>query len=60
MMANSVKRSFNTNDVAENIILFEQVRIPLYVTDGKAIDEGVFAKNLQQFYKKTLRSFEIN
>ena len=48
-MANLVKERFNINDAAENIILFEQVRIPLYVTKGKAIDARGFAKNLQDF-----------
>lgn len=52
-MANSVKERFNTSDAAENIILFEQVRIPLYITKGKAIDARGFAKNLQDFKKKS-------
>jgi len=48
-MANSVKRSFNTNNTAENMILFELVKSPLYVAKGKAIDARGFAKNLQDF-----------
>lgn len=53
MAANSVKGRFNTSDATENMILFEQVRIPLYDTNGKAIDARGFAKNLQDFLKKS-------
>lgn len=52
MTANSVKGRFNTSDATENMILFEQVRIPLYDTNGKAIDARGFAKNLQDFLKR--------
>lgn len=51
MAANSVKGRFNTSDATENMMLFEQVRIPLYDDSGKAIDARGFAKGLQTFLK---------
>jgi Family of unknown function (DUF6175) len=53
MAANSVKGRYNTSDATENMMLFEQVRIPLYDANGKAIDARGFAKNLQDFLKKS-------
>lgn len=52
MTANSVKGRYNTSDATENMMLFEQVRIPLYDATGKAIDARGFAKSLQDFLKK--------
>ncbi|WP_300569783.1 DUF6175 family protein [Flavobacterium sp.] len=52
MAANSVKGRFSTSDATENMMLFEQVRIPLYDATGKAIDARGFAKSLQEFLKK--------
>jgi len=51
MAANAVKGRFNTSDATENMMLFEQVRIPLYDDSGKAIDARGFAKGLQTFLK---------
>jgi hypothetical protein len=51
MAANSVKGRFNTSDATENMMLFEQVRIPLYDESGKAVDARGFAKGLQTFLK---------
>jgi len=51
MAANSVIGRFNTSDATENMMLFEQVRIPLYDDSGKAIDARGFAKGLQTFLK---------
>ncbi|TRX24047.1 hypothetical protein FNW25_09300 [Flavobacterium franklandianum] len=53
MAANSVKGRYNTSDATENMMLFEQVRIPLFDANGKAIDARGFAKNLQDFLKKS-------
>lgn len=53
MTANAVKGRYSTSDATENMILFEQVRIPLYDINGKAIDARGFAKNLQDFLKKS-------
>lgn len=52
MAANSVKGRFNTTDATENMMLFEQVRIPMFDDSGKAIDARGFAKNLQKFLKE--------
>lgn len=52
MTANSVKGRFSTTDATENMMLFEQVRIPLYDATGKAIDARGFAKGLQEYLKK--------
>ncbi len=51
MAANTVKGRFNTSDATENMMLFEQVRIPMFDDAGKAIDARGFAKNLQKFLK---------
>lgn len=49
MTENTVKNRFSTSDATENMMLFEQVRIPLYDTNGKAIDARGFLKGLQDF-----------
>lgn len=51
MTANTVKGRFNTSDATENMMLFEQVRIPLYNDAGKATDARAWAKGLQTFLK---------
>lgn len=52
---NTVKGRFSTTDATENMMLFEQVRIPLYYEkNGKqrAMDTRRFARNLSSFLKK--------
>ena len=49
---NTVKNRFSTSDATENMMLFEQVRIPLYDANGKAIDAREFVKGLQKFLKE--------
>ena len=49
---NTVKSRFSTSDATENMMLFEQVRIPLYDANGKAIDAREFVKGLQKFLKE--------
>lgn len=46
---NTVKGRFSTSEATENMMLFEQVRIPLFDADGKAIDARGFVKGLQKF-----------
>ncbi|MEI7596367.1 MAG: DUF6175 family protein [Bacteroidota bacterium] len=48
---NTVKGRFSTTDATENMMLFEQVRIPLYDATGKAIDARGFCKELQSYLK---------
>lgn len=49
MRTNTVKGRFNTSESTENMLLFEQVRIPLYDASGNAIDARGFTRNLQKF-----------
>ena len=49
---NTVKGRFNTSDATENFMLFEQVRIPLYDANNKAVDARGWAKGLQGFLKE--------
>ena len=51
MTANTVKGRYSTSDATENMMLFEQVRIPLYDATGKATDARGFLKTLQSFLK---------
>ncbi len=51
MAKNTVKGRFSTTDATENMMLFEQVRIPLYDATGKAIDARGFCKDLQKYLK---------
>ena len=51
MTQNTVKGRFSTSDATENMMLFEQVRIPLYDAKGKAIDARGFLKGLQEYLK---------
>lgn len=51
MSENTVKSRFSTTDATENMMLFEQVRIPLYDEKGKATDARGFLKGLQTFLK---------
>lgn len=52
MTANTVKGRFSTTDATENMMLLEQVRIPLYDANGKAIDARQFLKGLSDVLKK--------
>ncbi|OXB01162.1 hypothetical protein B0A75_06225 [Flavobacterium oncorhynchi] len=52
---NTVKGRYNATDSTENMMLFEQVRIPLYDSDGKAIDAKGWAKGLQKYLKDTYK-----
>ncbi len=52
MNSNTAKGRFNTTDATENMMLFEQVRIPMFDDSGKAIDARGFVKNLQKFLKE--------
>ncbi len=49
LKANTVKGRFSTTDATENMMLFEQVRIPLFDANGGAIDARGFTKGLQKY-----------
>ena len=48
LKTNTVKGRFSTTDATENMMLFEQVRIPLFDEAGKAVDARGFLKGLQK------------
>ena len=52
---NTVKNRFSTTDATENIMLFEQVRIPTYDENNKAIDARNWARGLQKMLKETYK-----
>ena len=49
--ANTVQGRFNTTDATENMMLFEQVRIPLFDDKNKAVDARGWLKGLQKTLK---------
>lgn len=49
--ANTVAGRFSLSDATENMMLFEQVRIPLYDATGKAVDTRGWARGLQKHLK---------
>ena len=59
MDTNTVQGRFNKTDASENIIRFEQVRIPLYDDKNKALDARDFGKKLQKYLKAAPYNFEV-
>lgn len=51
LKANTVKGRFSTTDATENMMYFEQVRIPLYDAAGSATDARGFCKGLSSALK---------
>lgn len=51
MSEHTVKGRFNTTDATENMMVFEQVRIPLFDDSGKSIDARQFTRDLQKYLK---------
>ena len=49
---NTVQGRFNTTDATEAMMFFEQVRIPLYDANNRAIDARGWAKDLQKMLKE--------
>lgn len=48
---NTVKNRFSTTDATESMMLFEQVRIPLYDSNNRAVDTRMWARELQKTLK---------
>lgn len=48
---NTVQHRFSTSDATENMMLFEQVRIPLYDASNRALDARGWALGLQKMLK---------
>ncbi len=53
--SNTVKGRFNSSEATENIMLFEQVRIPLLDSNNKAIDARAWGRGLQKYLKSSLQ-----
>lgn len=51
MAENTVEGRFNTSDATENMMYFEQVRIPMYNEQGRAIDARRWARGLVNHLK---------
>lgn len=49
---NTVQNRFSTSDATENMMLFKQVRIPLYDSNNRAIDTKKWAGGLQKMLKE--------
>lgn len=52
MNANTVNHIFNKSDASENYIQYEQVRIPLYKTNGATMDAESFVRNLRTYLRQ--------
>lgn len=48
---NTVKHRFSTSMVTENMMLFEQVRMPLYNSRGRATDARRWTRGLEKYLK---------
>ena len=59
MDENTVQGRFNKTDASENIIRFEQVRIPLNDEKNKPLDARDFGKKLQKLLKGVPFNFEV-
>lgn len=59
MNNNTVNGRYNLSNSSENYIKFDQVRIPVYDENGRAIDARMFANRLRSYFKKSPYNFEI-
>lgn len=59
MQKNTQAGRYNLTDATENILRFEQVRIPLYDANSNAIDARQFTKGLQKYLKGAPFNFEV-
>lgn len=59
MNENTVNKRFNRTEATENIIIFEQVRIPIYDKYNNPMDAREFAKGLQKFLKANPFNYEV-
>jgi hypothetical protein len=59
MQKNTVQGKFSMADASENIIRFDQVRIPLYDLNNNAMDARKFAKGLRKYLKAAPFNFEV-
>lgn len=59
MKDNTVNKRFTMSDATENIIRFDQVRIPIYNEENDPIDARQFARGLQKYLKAAPFNFEV-
>ncbi len=52
---NTVNHVFNKAEASENFIQYEQVRIPLYKTNGAIMDAESFVRNLRNFLRQDFK-----
>lgn len=52
MSDNTVNHVFNKSDASENLIRYEQVRIPLYKENGNQMDTESFVRGLRTYLRK--------
>ncbi len=55
MSDNTVSHVFNKSDASETFIQYEQVRIPLYKTNGQQMDTESFVRELRTYLKKNYK-----
>jgi hypothetical protein len=56
---NTVQGRFTTTDATENMMVFEQVRIPLYNDRGRAMDARMFAQDLRRFLNRAPYNLDV-
>lgn len=59
LQKNTLNGVFTMADASENVIRFNQVRIPLFDANNNAIDARQFAKGLQKYLKAAPFNFEV-
>lgn len=59
MNVNTVNKTFSRTEATENLIVFEQVRIPIYDKNNNPMDAREFAKGLQKFLKEEPFKYEV-
>jgi hypothetical protein len=59
MQKNTMNGKFNRSEASEDLIIMEQVRIPLYDKEGQAMDAFEFARGLQKYLKNEPFKYEV-
>lgn len=59
MNENTINKRFNRTEATENLIIFEQVRIPIYDKNNNPMDAREFAKGLQKYLKASPFNYEV-
>jgi hypothetical protein len=59
LQKNTVKGRYSNADATENILKFDQVRIPLYDVNNNGLDARQFSKGLQKYLKTAPFNFEV-